>query len=144
VKFIEQTITAGPSQNSLAACVASLFDMPIWAVPNFTCHDQWAKVDCHWKRLGDAEAPIWWERLGAFSQENHWRVMQLSNRLPLRWAGKFLRGDLGIATVHGDRCVVADLMTGEVVWDPRPEGWTAGHQLTGWEVSDWIIFVALL
>lgn len=149
MKPVKQTITSPPTNNCLSACVASLFEVPIWLVPNFTALDRWS-VDAHggFKRTNLDPEPLWWDRLCSFACENGWRVLQLQrNRWGIKWGGRFMFGDYGIATVKSprgtwDHCVIAEIVTGEVVWDPHPEGWPEGHQL-GDDIRDWILFAVL-
>ena len=46
----------------LAACVASLLDLPLAEVPNFCAHDDWQKVYRDWLRArGLAEVTLKWD-----------------------------------------------------------------------------------
>lgn len=146
IRCVKQTIFEPPTGNCLAACVASLFNRPLWTVPNFAALDCWYQSGCQWKRRSTTEIPRWWTSMGDFARSEGWRVLQLSNLARGTWAGHFTRGDVGIATVgkgNNDHCVLADLVTGEVVWDPHPQGWQEGHQLAHDDVHDWILFLAL-
>lgn len=150
MKNVQQTSFAPPSGNCLSACVASLFDLPLWLVPNFAVLDAWRqKNDGTWEAGHKDDRPRWWMRLGNFAADNGYRVIQLKHLDGgATWGGLFMHGDMAIVTCRSprgnwDHCVVADVLTGTVVWDPSPEGYPEGHQLEDRDVSDWIFFVAL-
>lgn len=151
MKPVAQTITAPPTGNCLAACVATLFDLPIWLVPNFVSLDRWRYTEegDRWQRTNEDKEPLWWDRLCAFASEEGWRVIQLTMEdYGRKWGGRFMYGDHAIATVnsprgHGQHCVIAEILTGEVVWDPHPEGWSEGQQLRDEDIQDWLLFFVL-
>jgi len=150
VRQVQQTIVTPPTGNCLAACVASLFELPIWLVPNFVALDRWRRSPSGlWERLTKDPEPLWWDRLNSFAAEQGWRVIQvLAQDFGRKWGGRFMYGDHAIATVasprgHGQHCIIAEILTGEVVWDPHPEGWSEGHVVPASDIHDWIMFVAL-
>lgn len=131
MKHVQQTIFAPPTGNCLAACVASLFNLPLWLVPNFVTYGEG-----------------WWDRLGGFAADNGYRLLCLPRAVDQKWHGKFMFGDYCIVTVRSPRgnwnhCVIAEILTGEVVWDPHPEGWEEGHQLADEDIVDWILFAMI-
>lgn len=147
---VAQTIFSPPSGNCLAACVASLFRRPIWLVPNFAVADAWRRNDDgEWEKGHEDPLPRWWTKLGGFAADNGYRVLQLKHLDGgCTWGGLFMHGDHAIVTCKSprgdwDHCVIADILSGEVVWDPHPDGYPEGHQLQQRDVSDWILFVAV-
>lgn len=48
MKPVDQTTFGHPGGNCFSACVASLLEMPIEAVPYFMGHDDWVKAFADW------------------------------------------------------------------------------------------------
>ena len=131
---IQQTIFKPPTGNCLAACVASIFERPLWAVPNF--------VACQ------GEETAWCYRLQQFAHNEGWRLFQSVYPSTESWSLDLDEDAIAIATIDSPRgdwrhCVVANPATGRVLWDPHPEG-DSNRLLSHKEMKNWFFFVRVM
>lgn len=107
---VRQTTFGVPSGNCLAACVASILEMPVWLVPNFIMKKNWY-----------LSLVLWLERRGytavRLGVENDWPNsawnFYLPPETPVIWTGPSPRGDY----LH---CVVGQ-WDGRYLHDPHPD-----------------------
>jgi len=145
MRKVLQTIFEPPKGNCFAACVASLLDLDLDDVPNFAALDEWRKTETGWELAEKTNKPKWWLGLGDFLKA---RSMAAIEFLPQSKWGMTDVDQLGIATVESSRgnylhCVVADLATGRVVWDPYP-GVPEGRTLYADDLVSWIILMPVV
>lgn len=114
---VEQTIFAPPDGNCLAACVASILELPLEAVPNF--HEEgWYFKWCDWL------APMNLKWVSFPYQGSEW--------IPSGYS------ILGAQSPRFDYLHAVVCFDGQIVWDPHPER----HMGVG-EWKDWTVFVVL-
>ena len=147
IRRVQQTIFAPPEGDCLRACIASIFDVDLDDLPNFA--KLWgAKLgeDGKWKGDGSLR---WWDALGEFAAKHGCSALELVWPADNVW-GMTASGAhkwAAIATVKStrgdwDHCVVASLLTGEVIWDPFPGASIDGRNVANEGLSSWILFVS--
>lgn len=119
---IEQTIFTPPNGNCMAACIASILEMPLDDVPNYHGEDWYDHYQAWLHERG--MCLIRWEHVDSADHYNALAAIGyaiLNARSP--------RGNYGHAVVtYG----------GEIVWDPSPDR----HMGVG-EYLDWCVIVPL-
>lgn len=139
---IPQTLYKPPSGNCLAACVASIFELPLWLVPNFIVHDRWEEVDGNKKNVTNN---LWWEKLIAFAHKNKKSMLQL-NWPPENVAGVFTKEQTGILTVQSQynkelyHCIVVRPRDMRILWDPNRLKPYTGYAVKEMNPIDLILF----
>lgn len=142
--YIPQTIFEPPHGNCLSACVASLFDLQLDDVPNFTAlSDYYRDENGQWL---ERQPNAWWDGIKKFAAERGLVVLLASMPPKDAWTlgHDYTSGILAIATFKSPRgdwnhCAVAEINTGRIVWDPHPNA-TPGAFLDDSTLVDVIIF----
>jgi hypothetical protein len=106
VKPVEQTHLLPPHGNCFAACVASILEMPIDAVPDFTTFDDWTVRWNKWLRpmnLAMMHVTVPTEGFKEWSQQ-----CMPGYTIP------------AVASPRGNWLHAVVAFDGEIVWDPHP------------------------
>lgn len=114
---VEQTIIgSNGADNSFSACVASMLELPITAIPNLVMMSNWE------------------EHLAVMVSHHGMRIAHL---LPGRgWRAWTADGDFAIAELSDGHHVIVEMTTNKVIWDPHPESKLK-------EVSSWKSLILL-
>ena len=123
---IMQTIT-GPTGNCLAACVASVLEIPLYETPS-CIHPPIA--------IGDTE-PHWFEQFNAWLNPYGMRaVISHMRSLADRPVNVWGIASFGVKTTHNTHCIV--MYNDEIMWDPSPVPYDRGLLVP----RMWMMFVA--
>lgn len=124
MKPIEQTKLKAPDGNCYAACIASIFEVPLDGVPQPT-REEGSSIKA-WEEYVARLDRVFYRPRGLYALV----INPAENWRPLGYSilcAKSPRGDY-------PHCVVA--LDGEVVWDPHPD-----RDMGLGEIVDWTIFV---
>lgn len=119
---VYQTKFAPPDGNCVQACVASILELPIDAVPNFVGEksDEWYFEALKWLRPANLQLQSW-----------------LNPEWPQWMAGGWY-GIAGVKSFHGDWTHVVVARDGVIVHDPNPKN--TDRPQGDYTVLDWTIF----